>query len=70
MTVVRALTDARLPDAMVEVSGDGRHLEVVVVSKAFEGKSTTQPHRMAKDTVKAQVESEELHALSIRSCLS
>ncbi len=64
---VEALIQAGLPDAEVKVSGDGRHFEVEVVSPAFEGKSLIQRHRMIMDTVKAQVASDELHALSIKS---
>ena len=64
---VKALIEAGLPGAQVEVTGDGRHFEAVVVSEAFEGKSLIQQHRMVKDTVKAQIESDELHALSIKT---
>ncbi len=64
---VEALIKAGLPDAEVKVSGDGRHFEVEVVSPAFAGKSLIQRHRMVMDTVKAQVASDELHALSIKS---
>ena len=66
---VKVLIEAGLPGAKVEVTGDGRHFEVVVVSDAFEGKPLIQQHRMVKDTVKAQIESEELHALSIKTKL-
>ncbi len=64
---VEALIKAGLPDAEVKVSGDGRHFEVEVVSPAFEGKSLIQRHRMVMATVKEQVASDELHALSIKS---
>ncbi len=64
---VEALIKAGLPDAEVKVSGDGRHFEVEVVSPAFEGKSLIQRHRMVMETVKEQVASDELHALSIKS---
>ena len=66
---VKALIEAGIPGAQVEVTGDGRHFEATVVSDAFEGKSLIQQHRMVKDTVKAQIESEELHALSIKTKL-
>lgn len=62
---VKALIEAGLPGAQVEVTGDGRHFEAVVVSSAFEGKSLIQRHRMVMDTVKTHVESDALHALSI-----
>lgn len=63
---VEALIKQGLPDAQVEVSGDGRHFEVSVISPAFAGKSLIQRHRMIMETVKAQVASDELHALSIK----
>jgi acid stress-induced BolA-like protein IbaG/YrbA len=66
-TQVEALIKAGIPDAEVKVTGDGRHFEVEVVSPAFEGKSLIQRHRMVMETVKAQVASDELHALSIKS---
>ena len=66
---VKALIEAGLPGAQVEVTGDGRHFEAVVISEAFEGKSLIQQHRMVKDTVKAQIQSDELHALSIKTPL-
>ena len=66
---VKALIEAGLPGAEVEVTGDGRHFEAVVTSSAFEGKSLIQQHRMVKDTVKAQIVSDELHALSIKTRL-
>ena len=66
---VKALIEAGLPGAKVELTGDGRHFEAVVISKAFEGKSLIQQHRMVKDTVKAQIQSDELHALSIKTRL-
>ena len=64
---VKALIEAGLPDAKVEVSGDGRHFEAVVVSEAFEGKSLIQRHRMVLATVDSEIKSDELHALSIKA---
>ena len=66
---VKALIEAGLPGARVEVTGDGRHFEATVISEAFAGKSLIQQHRMVKDTVKAQIESDELHALSIKTAV-
>jgi len=64
---IEALIRAGLPGAEVKVTGDGRHFEAVVVSDAFEGKSLIQKHRLVMDTVKAQIASDELHALSIKA---
>lgn len=64
---VKALIEAGLPGAQVEVSGDGRHFEAVVISDAFEGKSLIQRHRMVLATVSSEIASDELHALSIKA---
>lgn len=64
---VKALIEAGLPGAQVEVTGDGRHFEAVVVSDAFEGKSLIQRHRMVLATVNDEIASDELHALSIKA---
>ncbi len=64
---IEALIKAGIPDAEVTVSGDGRHFEAQVVSAAFEGKTLLARHRLVLDTVRAQIDSDELHALSITS---
>ena len=64
---VKALIEAGIPGATADVTGDGRHFEATVISAAFEGKSLIQQHRMVKDAVKAQIASDELHALSIKT---
>ena len=66
---IKALIETGIPGAQVEVTGDGRHFEAVVVSDAFEGKSLIRRHRMVMDTVKAEIASDELHALSIKAAL-
>jgi acid stress-induced BolA-like protein IbaG/YrbA len=64
---VKALIESGLPGAQVQVSGDGRHFEALVVSDVFEGKSLIQRHRMVMDAVKNEIASDELHALSIQA---
>ncbi|WP_456445098.1 BolA family protein [Thiolapillus sp.] len=64
---IEELIKAGIPDAQVTVTGDGRHFEATVVSAAFEGKSLIQRHRMVLDSLRAQIDSDELHALSITS---
>ena len=64
---VEELIRAGMPGAEVTVTGDGRHFEARVVSAAFAGKSLIQRHRLVMETVKSQIESDELHALSIKT---
>ncbi len=56
-----------IPDARVEVTGDGSHFEALVVSELFAGKNPIQRQRLVLATVKPQIESGELHALSIKT---
>ncbi len=64
---VERLIAAGLPGCKVTVTGDGRHFEAVVVSAEFEGKTPLQKQRMVMETVKPQIENDELHALSIKT---
>lgn len=64
---VARLIQAGLPDAQVQVSGDGSHFEALVVSAAFLGKSPLERQRLVMATVRPQLESGELHALSIKT---
>ncbi|WP_303784744.1 BolA family protein [Azovibrio restrictus] len=51
----------------VEVDGDGRHFEAVVVSAELAGKSRVQRQQRVYETVRAQLDSGELHALSLKT---
>jgi acid stress-induced BolA-like protein IbaG/YrbA len=64
---VAALIKDGMPGARVEVSGDGSHFEAVVVSAVFAGKSLLQRQRLVMDTVKSEIASGALHALSIKT---
>jgi len=64
---VAQLIRAGLPGAEVEVTGDGSHFEAVVVSEAFTGLSPIKKQRLVMETVKPQIASGELHALSIKT---
>ncbi|MTW22462.1 BolA family protein [Allochromatium palmeri] len=64
---VAQLIRAGLPGSEVRVTGDGEHFEAVVVSDAFEGLSLIKRERLVMETVREQVASGELHALSIKA---
>ncbi len=56
-----------LPGAEVQVSGDGSHFDAIVVSEAFEGLTLIEKQRLVMNSVKPQIASGELHALSIKT---
>lgn len=49
---IRAAIRSAIADAQVEVRGDGRHFQLVVVSSAFEGRNTLERHRMVLGSLK------------------
>lgn len=64
---VRALIEAGLPGAQVEVrSDDDTHFEAVIVAAQFEGKRTLQRHQLIYATLGALM-GREIHALSIQA---
>jgi acid stress-induced BolA-like protein IbaG/YrbA len=65
--VVAQLIRQGLPGAEVQVSGDGSHFDAIVISNAFEGLTPIKKQRLVMDTVKPQIASGELHALSIKT---
>jgi len=66
-SAIEQLIKAGLPDARVQVTGDGSHFDAVVVSDAFTGLTPIKKQRLVMDTVKPQIASGELHALSIKT---
>jgi acid stress-induced BolA-like protein IbaG/YrbA len=51
--------------AFLDVSGDGRHFDAVVVSDEFIGKSRIGRHRLVYDALGDKMK-EEIHALSLK----
>ena len=66
-TAVEELIRSGLPGAQVQVTGDGSHFDAVVVSPAFEDQTPIKRQRLVMDTVRNQIASGELHALSIKT---
>ncbi len=65
--VVAGLIRAGMPEAEVSVTGDGSHFEAVVISDVFEGLMPIKRQRLVMETVKPQIASGELHALSMKT---
>ncbi len=59
-----------LPDAQVfmkDLTGGGDHLEAVVISSAFEGKTKVKQHQMVYQALQSQLASEVIHALALKT---
>lgn len=62
---VKQYIAAGLDCSHIGVEGDGHHFYATIVSPAFEGKRLIDRHRLVKEAIKMQLESNEIHALSI-----
>lgn len=51
----------------VNVAGDGRHFEALVVSEEFAGLTKVKRQQRVYQTVRPQLDSGELHALSLKT---
>lgn len=70
LELVEATIKAKLPDAQVRVqdlTGGGDHLEAVVVSAAFAGKSRVKQHQMVYSALREDLASEAIHALALKT---
>ncbi|HUR88447.1 MAG TPA: BolA/IbaG family iron-sulfur metabolism protein [Ramlibacter sp.] len=64
---LHAIISAGLTCDHLEVSGDGRHWDALVVSPDFEGKRLIQRHQRVYATLGERMHTDEVHALSIKA---
>ena len=63
---VRRYIEQGLACETLEVDGDGRHFQALIVSAAFEGKSRVQRHQLVYAALGERMR-EEVHALSMKT---
>jgi acid stress-induced BolA-like protein IbaG/YrbA len=51
----------------IEVDGDGRHWQAVIVSPEFEGMRAIRRHQRVYATLGARMHTDEVHALSMKT---
>ncbi len=67
---VSAMIKAQIPDAKVmvkDLTGGGDHLEAVVVSSQFEGKTRVKQHQLVYGALQEAMISEAIHALALKT---
>lgn len=64
---VQAWIAAALPCEHLEVSGDGQHFAATIVSAEFAGLSRIARHQKINAVLRHRLESNELHALSMKT---
>jgi acid stress-induced BolA-like protein IbaG/YrbA len=58
---------ADLPCEHLAVAGDGQHFEALIVSGEFAGMSPVKRQQRVYQAIRAQLDSGELHALSMKT---
>ena len=67
---VETMIKSQLPDAEVKVqdlTGGGDHLEAIVISSEFEGKTRVKQHQMVYGALQEAMASEAIHALALKT---
>ena len=69
LTAVKESIAGELADATVIVKdlGGGDHLEAIVVSPDFAGKTRVRQHQMVYAALKTELATEAIHALALRT---
>ena len=63
---IKMWIEAGLSGSQVDVTGDGRHFDAVIVSAEFEGKSSVQRHQLVYSVLGEKMRA-DIHALSMRT---
>ncbi|OSM01679.1 BolA family protein [Magnetofaba australis] len=65
------LVQQRLSEAIscdhIDVGGDGRHFEAMIVSAEFEGKSLVQRHQLVYKALGDYMSDDAVHAMSMKT---
>jgi acid stress-induced BolA-like protein IbaG/YrbA len=64
---LHTLISAGLACEHLEVNGDGRHWDALIVSAEFEGKRPIQRHQRVYATLGERMRTDEVHALSMKT---
>ena len=64
---LQTLISSGLACSHLEVEGDGRHWQAVIVSSAFDGLRAIQRHQRVYATLGARMQNDEVHALSMQT---
>jgi len=70
LKVVEEMIQSQMPDAEVmvrDLTGGGDHLEAIVISESFLGKTRVKQHQMVYEALGDALKSEAIHALALKT---
>ena len=63
---IKLLIEQNIPEATVDITGDGTHFEATIVSNIFSGKTPVQQHQIVYQALGDRM-GKEIHALSLQT---
>lgn len=63
---IKSMIENGISTSYINVTGDGKHFEAIVVSDAFEGKMPVDRHKLIYETL-GDAMKEDIHALSLKT---
>ena len=70
LKVVEEMIQSQMPDAEVmvrDLTGGGDHLDAIVISESFLGKTRVKQHQMVYEALGDALKSEAIHALALKT---
>lgn len=67
---VKTTIQQEIADAQVfvkDLTGGGDHLEAIVISSQFEGKTIVKQHQLVYGALQSELKSEAIHALALKT---
>lgn len=66
-STIKQLIEKAIPDAEVDIAGDGSHFQARVVSPAFDGIRAVKKQQMVYAALADQIADGSIHALTIKA---
>lgn len=64
---LKALLEAKLPGCEVEVSGDGRHFDLIVIGAVFEGMTPVKKQQHVYAVINDRIADGSVHAVNMKT---
>lgn len=64
-TIQQEISDAEV--FVKDLTGGGDHLEAIVISSEFEGKTKVKQHQLVYSALQTELKSEAIHALALKT---
>lgn len=64
---VKALLQSQLADCEIEVNGDGRHFDVLVIGDVFEGLSPVKRQQLVYAALNQEIADGSIHAVNMKT---